>query len=318
MNKKVQKNYEELARSTGLSMDPESGAMYGRRSEFDVVVYAANENYPYMLTAAVSARRPGGQLTKEEGKRFSKENKPVQSLTQTGNVITMSVKNTGNQKKLKENLEESLNALLSFLRLNGFQNCCQICGNPGEADPVMAGLSYMHLCPDCFEKFQHAKAVDNNQKQAKAENVVGGIIGAFLGSLLGVLCIVVLGQLGYVAALSGVVMAVCTMKGYEMLGGKLSTRGIVVSIVLMIVMTYVGNRLDWAILVMREVGLDIITSYQSVGYLVSEGMLGAAYWGNLVMVYLFALLGAVPTVRTSMKNQKGIDRFYRLGPGHME
>lgn len=49
-------------------------------------------------------------------------------------------------------------------------------------------------------------------KQPKPENIVGGIVGALLGSLLGVLCIVVLGQAGYVAALSGVIMAVGVLK----------------------------------------------------------------------------------------------------------
>ena len=79
--------------------------------------------------------------------------------------------------------------------------------------------------------------------------MIGGIVGALVGSLLGVACIVILSQLGYVAALSGVVMAVCTLKGYEIGSGKLSKRGIVISVILMLVMTYVGDRLDWAITV---------------------------------------------------------------------
>lgn len=42
-------------------------------------------------------------------------------------------------------------------------------------------------------------------------------MGALLGSLVGVVSIIIFSQLGYVAALSGVIMAVCTLKGYEML-----------------------------------------------------------------------------------------------------
>ena len=47
-------------------------------------------------------------------------------------------------------------------------------------------------------------------------------------------------------------MAVCTLKGYEIGSGKLSKRGIVISVILMLVMTYVGDRLDWAIMIARE------------------------------------------------------------------
>lgn len=60
----------------------------------------------------------------------------------------------------------------------------------------------------------------------KRENIVAGAVGAFLGAMLGGACIVMLGQLGYVAALSGMVMAVCALKGYELLGGRLSVKGV--------------------------------------------------------------------------------------------
>ena len=62
-------------------------------------------------------------------------------------------------------------------------------------------------------------------EQKKRENVPAGIVGAFLGSLIGVACAVLIGQLGYVASVSGLVMAVCALKGYELLGGSLTKKG---------------------------------------------------------------------------------------------
>ena len=67
-------------------------------------------------------------------------------------------------------------------------------------------------------------AMNAQQTAQKKENIVGGIVGALLGSLLGMLSVLILSQLGYVAALSGVIMAVCVLEGYEMLGGKLTKR----------------------------------------------------------------------------------------------
>lgn len=64
----------------------------------------------------------------------------------------------------------------------------------------------------------HLQEQNQQAELGKKENVVAGVVGALLGSLLGVACIVLLGQLGYVAAVSGIVMAICTMKGYELLG----------------------------------------------------------------------------------------------------
>lgn len=127
--------------------------------------------------------------------------------------------------------------------------------------------------------------------------MVAGVVGAFLGSLLGVVCIVVLGQLGYVASLSGLVMAVCALKGYELLGGRLSKKGAVLSSVLILVMTFAAYRLDWAISVAQALEVGVFDAFRSIGYLLeAEAIESAPYWGGLVMLYLFTLLGAVPTI----------------------
>ncbi len=313
MNKKIKSNYEALAQSTGLRFDTEGGALYGERGAFQVTVSAVDANHPYLFVVMISAQRPGGVLTKEECRQFQKENKPVANLGQNGYLIRMSLKATTNQSKLLENLNASLNALVNFLRASGFQNCCQTCGKP-ESDVCCVSGSYAHLCPDCFASVQQNKTMDYSRKQRKNENILGGIVGALLGTLLGVLCIIILSQLGYVAALSGVVMAVCTLKGYELLGGKLTKKGIVISIILMLVMTYVGDQIDWAIMISRELQLDFVASFQAFPFFLQQQIIPAAsYWGNLALLYLFLLLGAVPTVINTLKNQKNEGNIYRLG-----
>lgn len=139
-------------------------------------------------------------------------------------------------------------------------------------------------------------------QRTRRENVVAGIVGAFLGSLIGVVCIVLLGQLGYVASVSGLVMAVCALKGYEKLGGVLSKKGAAFSAVLILVMTYLANRLDWAISVAEAFDAGILTAFGAIDYLLEEEVIeGGSYWGNLVMLYIFTLMGAVPTIISSLR-----------------
>lgn len=85
------------------------------------------------------------------------------------------------------------------------------------------------------------------EEREKRENIVAGVVGAFLGSLIGVACVVIIGQLGYVASISGLIMAVCALKGYELLGGTLSRKGAAISMVLILAMTYFAHQLSWAI-----------------------------------------------------------------------
>lgn len=145
-----------------------------------------------------------------------------------------------------------------------------------------------------------------HETKTKRENIVAGVVGAFLGTLLGVICTVVIGQLGYVASVSGLVMAVGALKGYELLGGTLSKKGAVISSALVLVMTYLAHRLTVAIEIATALGTDLsgtFACFQAVPGLLADGALDSrAYWGNLAMLYLFTLLGAVPTIIGGLRN----------------
>lgn len=174
----------------------------------------------------------------------------------------------------------------------------------------------MHLCEDCYRQIEQNKTLEQAHNEQKKDNVVAGAVGAFAGSLAGVVCIILLSRLGYVAALSGVIMAVCALKGYELLGGKLTKKGIAVSIVMMVVMTYLGDRADWAIVAMSSLGLDFFNAFRLIPDFLSEGMIDAgSYWGNLALLYVFVLLGAVPTVMNAVRAKRAENLTFRLGSG---
>lgn len=314
---KVTENYEQLAIATGLHADDKM--IFGERNGYSVLIYAANESYPYLLTVSTSVMPSTGIfLGKDDKKQFAKDNKNVISLNQQGNVVTMVIKNTPKLEKLKEVLNEALNNMVSFLMSKSHESCCQSCSQKIATQPYMIGNSYMLLCPECADKVRQDANILSQQNQQKKENVVGGIVGALIGSVIGILCILFFSQLGRIAAISGVVMAVCTLKGYEMLGGKLTKKGMVISILLMLIMTYIGDRIDWAILIVREVGadwdIDFVTAFQIIPDFLAEGVLDTgSYWGNLALLYIFSVLGAFPTVKAVLSNQKNAGVVRQLG-----
>lgn len=139
----------------------------------------------------------------------------------------------------------------------------------------------------------------------KKENVVAGIVGAAIGALIGAVCIILISQLGYIASISGLVLAVCTLKGYELLGGKLSGKGIAISILLMAVTPYLADRIDWAILIMQEwaeYGIAFGEAFAVFPELLKDGTVEmGSYVQNLLMIYGFAILGAFATLRNALK-----------------
>lgn len=313
MNKKLKQNYELLAQAAGLRLDEENGVLYGQCNGFSLVAYASNTNAPYQLCVNIAARREQPPLTKKECRRFVKENKPVMALLLKGYLFSMTVKGVQNQVKFRERFVEALKTFTGFLQASGYRNCCQACGKTEATEGCCIGNNYMLLCEGCFVSMSQDTALKVQQKMFKKENVIGGIVGALIGSLLGVACIVILSQMGYVAALSGIVMAVCTFKGYELLGARISRKSIVICVLIMLFMTYFGNRLDWALLAIRELDLDFAAAYQIIPVLLEEGVIESfSYWGNLILVYLFLLFGAIPTVRNIIKNQGREGRVCRL------
>ena len=139
----------------------------------------------------------------------------------------------------------------------------------------------------------------------KRENMVTGAVGALLGAVLGGGSIILLSQLGYIASVSGLILAVCTLKGYELLGGRLSKKGIVISIVLMLVTPYLADRLDWAIVIMQawaDYNVTFAEAFAVMPELLADGTIEMAeYVKNLLMIYGFVLLGAFSTLKNTLK-----------------
>ncbi len=134
-------------------------------------------------------------------------------------------------------------------------------------------------------------------------NPLTGAVGALIGSLLGVLAIVILGQIGYVAVVSGVVMGFGTLVGYSMLGGSLDLKGIIISVIIMIIMIFVANRMNWAFYVIRAVPeVGFFRAFFRFGEVVSQNAeIASKYHESLFADYLFCALGAF----SYMKKGKG-------------
>lgn len=311
--------YQQLAQALGMRYDNQHGVVFGTYNSFEVILHPTDDRYPFMLTASISARNPDSVMfMKDELTQFCKDNKPVNFLRQNGNMIAMGLKNIPNQQKLFEAVSTCLNILTNMLLSRGYAPCCQLCGQYTATSNYIANSQYLQVCSNCAGQVSQDMSMAVQANQQKSENIIGGIVGALIGSVIGVICIIIFGQLGRVAAISGIVMAICTLKGYELLGGKLTAKGIIISCILMIIMTYVGNRVDLAILVVRElkayVNVDFFSAFRAIPELVKQDFIDqSAYTSNLVLLYIFTVVGVVPTVISVVKSRKTEGRVEQIG-----
>ncbi len=170
---------------------------------------------------------------------------------------------------------------------------CPKCSNPLASNAT--------FCEHCG----NAVTQRVSEPDQKPENVLAGVIGALIGAALGAGAIILLSQLGYVASISGLILAVCTLKGYELLGGRLTTKGIIISIALMLITPYLADRLDWAIVIMNAyTGVTFGEAFALIPDLIEEGIIEQGeYIKNLLMIYGFAALGAFGTLAKTIKKK---------------
>ena len=176
------------------------------------------------------------------------------------------------------------------------EESAEVCGNCG------AGLTEKQP-----QQEQQVQEQNNPVAPEKPENLFTGIVGALLGAAIGAGVIILLGQLGFVASISGFILAVCTLKGYELLGGKLTTKGTIISLILLLITPYIADRLDWAILITKEFSSEGVTfgqAFAAVPALIEEGaIVQGDYIKNLLLLYGFTILGAFSTFKGVFKKK---------------
>ena len=221
---KSQQNYlDQVAQRLHLTADAQSGILFGMQGGLHMMLMRSTSNQNF-VSLVFSLTHSGQEPDAAEIKAFVKSNKLIVNYSIRRSRVEFILKPRFGSFKQIDQLEQVTGEVVSLLRTGGYQSCCQNCGQTVETDAcIMAGVPSL-LCDSCYQQLGHNQEQIQQESAGKPENVLAGVVGALLGCLLGVGCIVLLGQLGYVAALSGIVLAVCTLanrifSGY--LGGQL-------------------------------------------------------------------------------------------------
>lgn len=173
---------------------------------------------------------------------------------------------------------------------------CRKCGNN-----ISDGQSFCSKCGEITEL---------NNQNIMQEDIFKGIIGAILGSLVGAIAIIIIGQLGFVASVSGLVMAIATINLYEKFAKRISKKGIIICILVMIITTFLAVNMSISISIASELkkeGLDanVFVIFQNFFKILNLGYIDVGnYIIEIVMIYGFTILGAFTTIKAKINELK--------------
>lgn len=292
-----------LREQDGLAASPDGAVLCGTRGEYTFLLL------PGKNELILSVLRGGEAPEKENFRAFVQTRPELTGCKTDATRVMFLLRGSVSAKACAEKIHALLPALLSYLHENGYENCCEVSRAAGTTVGCVTDGAPRLLAPELFAELSR-RAEQNERVRAEShENVGRGILGALIGGLIGAAMIVIIGQLGYMAALSGVVLGYCTIGGYRRGAGKLSAVGIGVCVAVMLLAVYFGNRTDIAAAAVKELGLPFGQTFMRMHELVDAD----AYRSNLVSLYLLSAVGAVPAALNAHRIAREAGQTYRIG-----
>lgn len=213
-----------------------------------------------------------------------------------------------------ENVAALLNEFSAYLAANGYYSGCSLC-------PATEGLGYteqdgrvMEVCDACHQRLQGI-VEDFKAERQTTGSYAKGALGAVLGGVIGIIPWVLIGLLGYVAAISGLIMAWLSYKGYQLAGGKRGRGMVWIIIVVLIIFTYIGVMGSLYASAINE-GYDMRGTLLLVliAPFLPQYFETGVLWGQLALGWLFAGLGSFGLIRRANREATGKDlAVKRLG-----
>ncbi|MGQ7461383.1 hypothetical protein ACTGZQ_02360 [Streptococcus suis] len=285
----------------GYLYDSNLNVMFGEKNGFTFVVKDHGQNQCSLL---FSVKGDQAAVESDLGRAVQLLSKAVRVASVKQYKLTCTIKPGFTKKKTESNILQAIEDVSTYLAQNNYQQCCELSADTKDVHLYVVGnqLSFLN------EASYHLKSQELDKSEQESllanENIFLGVVGAFLGSLVGVAAIVIIGQLGYVSILSGIVMGFSVIKGYELFARRLSTRGAIVSGLIILVMTYLANQLDWAFSAATAYEVSVFETFPYVNDLLAEGIIDSTtYFINLVLIYLTTVIAAVVMIVNALKTE---------------
>lgn len=285
----------------------------GNYQGYPVVITTESTVYHVRINA-VSAQDPDNtQLA--QYLEYQKQNvKHLVDYSCTSTSVLLTIKMPAvNGNKVPDMINGVVEPLIQYLSSGNYLPCCESCGSTQEyLSNYEVNGSYHYLCTSCAQQIEQNLQQNQQTTRAKKSNLVAGLVGAFVGSLIGCALWVLIYRLGYIAGIAGAVTAICALRGYELLGGHLDRKGVIISTVMMLVMIFFANRLSWtwdAYDALKDEGYTFSECYQYLDNILDLSELTGSYYSELFIGYGLTLLCSVRRIIDAFRTSSGSYRM---------
>lgn len=296
------------AQILGGSLQDYKMHLAGSYRGFYITVNFVSPQYIVRINAS-SPNNEGNATLKSFAEQQKSSNKYLNKIDIYNHAIVLYIKVPNLAKNLSNVINNTVDPVINYMISGAYSSGCEQCGNVTERIECyeINGLHH-YICEGCVGEIQGALQEKQDTAKSQKSNLVPGLVGAFLGSLIGCILWVLIYRLGYIAGLAGAVIGICAMKGYEMFGKHLDRKGVIGSVVIMVIMIFFANKIAWAweaTTALSEYGYSFSICYRALGEILESSDLTGNYYGDLIIGYVLTLVSSYRNIISAFRTSAG-------------
>lgn len=271
---------------------------------------------PAQYVVRINASSPndeGNAALKAFAEQQKTTNKHLNNIAAYNHSIVLAIRTPNLSKNLPTVLNGIIEPIINYMVNGMYSSGCENCGNALEQIHCYEINGQHHyICEACEGDIQGSLQEQQDITIAQKSNLVPGLVGAFLGSLLGCILWVLIYRLGYIAGIAGAVTAICAMKGYEMFGKHLDKKGVIGSVIIMVIMIFFANKIAWsweAYSALKEYDYTFSDCFRALGEILKVTESTASYYGDLAIGYVLTLVASYRNIIGAFKASTGSYTF---------
>ena len=274
----------------GLTVDHSHQIAYGRKNGYTFLIHYLSNQRQYTLVTTVKGDNEDILSTYLHS--LDQENF-INWTNYKEETLMINVKNT---KELSVyDFDTLMNNISSFCQMNGYEAACHQCHEKKPVNIYSISGNSVLMCEDCYQK------ITSSLPDPQTVNTPMGVLGALAGSLIGVIVWVVIYKLGYIAGITGFIMAVCCFKGYELLGGRIDKKGLYIALIIAVVMLAFAEMIALGLEIHSAMNdyyeVNILQAFGLIPLFLSEGEVIGGVVIDLLSGYLFMAIASFSYVK---------------------
>lgn len=180
-------------------------------------------------------------------------------------------------------IEKMMQIVSLFLSQRNIKEVCHYCQQEKPVHVCQMQGTIELVCDDCLNQYQNLKPGLVPVQFSR------GLIGILGGSIIGMVIWILIYQLGYIAGISGLVMAYLCIRGYEKLAGRLDKKGLFIAIIVAIIMLAFAEIICVNIEVAKSFNMSFGEALEFLPEVLEESEIQAAIFQDLAFGYIFML-----------------------------